>query len=568
MRCFLLLQILVLTAYSFPDFTPKVEWTCSDTSVSVRVVNNAPFFGVIHPTGIRSPDCTANGTGGTNLNFNLDFDRCNVHFDRRSKKRSLRLEVHEHAILILDQDQYVNIECQISTLIATTFTPLTSDEDTLENDVAAENNTDSGEWLPTHRSVTKPVAFDVELIPAGQDCAVQIVSYGDAYDLRILLREPTQRRFRVHSCVIRSETASVPLIGSNGCSQDKNLIGDFLYEKDSAKARIPTMFRFPDSNSIHFDCSLSLCPSNEECKPNCGVKLDDPLAEDPELVSKLLRSSLPDAEDLSASGNAPSIGARRSATTSSTLVHVIDHHEKPTETANPSIRPTETTNGDHVPISITGCRCDVPSDLVLLYKLCIGLSLLFAVGCLLNIFFCCLNARGRNSTKKRRSVPKTLAPSVLTRNSYWINDPLGGNRSGTAFEEFPSQYTEAQLQPTLDITQSMNKHNSVTSYASLRPKTGPPLSTLTSSTPFYDTGPALNMSSYANRSSPPRSSGYEAPSNRTFHSNTNSVGTSPRDSMENQGTLNIPASLIASTSSTPGAVAPPFPSNKETFSVF
>lgn len=93
---------------------------------------------------------------------------------------------------------------------------------------------------------------------------------------------------------------------------------------------------------------------------------------------------------------------------------------------------------DRNPINITGCRCDVSDELVLLYKVCLGLSLLFALGCCCNVMFCCLNVRGKNATKKRRSVPKIIAQNTLTRNQYWINEPITtrGGQAGNAFGEF------------------------------------------------------------------------------------------------------------------------------------
>jgi hypothetical protein len=138
-------------------------------------------------------------------------------------------------------------------------------------------------------------------------------------------------------------------------------------------------------------------------------------------------------------------------------------------------------------------------------------------------------------------------------------------------EEFPvSQYTETQpTHPTADISQT---RNSLASYASLRPRPKTnieqsisligyhPNGQTTNNSGFYDTN-ANNiitaLSNYNNnRNSPPRSSGYEVPNNRTFHSASNSVSTaSPRNSLEHA--IN-PATqeLIASTTSTAAVVQP------------
>ena len=242
-------------------------------------------------------------------------------------------------------------------------------------------------------------------------------------------------------------------------------------------------------------------------------------------------------------------------------------------------------------MNITGCKCHVDDNLILLYKLCIGLSILFSLGCCCNVLFCCLNVRGKNTTKKRRSVPKTIAQNTLTRNQYWINEPVtqrNGNTFGWSFtdcifyrmhlEEFPtSQYTEMKptntTEPVLPV-----KRNSLTSYASLRPRPKTQIDHPVSLVGYHPSGPALPtndtnnnlgfqydtnansiisaLSNYnTNRNSPPRSSGYEVPNNKTFHSASNSVSTSsPRNSLDHGHGIN-PATqqLIASTSSAPTA---------------
>lgn len=95
------------------------------------------------------------------------------------------------------------------------------------------------------------------------------------------------------------------------------------------------MFRFPDANAVSFECSLKLCAENEKCKPNCALKIDDPLGEEPELVSKLLRS-LPD-EDFNSSGHWPTAFLSEQQHKASTLIHVVERREL----VPPAVVPTE-----------------------------------------------------------------------------------------------------------------------------------------------------------------------------------------------------------------------------------
>jgi hypothetical protein len=117
---------------------------------------------------------------------------------------------------------------------------------------------------------------------------------------------------------------------------DKSLVEDFVYGKETAEAKINTMFRFGDgSQTVTFDCALKLCAENDECKPNCILKLDTP--EDPELVSKLLRSSLPDGEEVGGGSGHMPISLLPRKQVASTEVHVVERRDTPA----PKIIPTE-----------------------------------------------------------------------------------------------------------------------------------------------------------------------------------------------------------------------------------
>lgn len=60
------------------------------------------------------------------------------------------------------------------------------------------------------------------------------------------------------------------LIGANGCSLDRHLAGDFEFGPGAARARIPSMFMFPDSPQLTFECAVSVCADAAECKVGRG----------------------------------------------------------------------------------------------------------------------------------------------------------------------------------------------------------------------------------------------------------------------------------------------------------
>lgn len=280
------------------------------------------------------------------------------------------------------QDQTVEIECNVSdstpTLIVSNL-PKSSEE----IEVGAENETDS------LLEIQPALNFELDLI-SGNSTRKNAI-FGHPYDLKVSVDSSTNKHFRVHSCFASSKTRSVELISSNGCSLDKSLIENFVYEKKSASAHIPQMFHFAeDSNTVKFECALLLCAENEECKSNCNLKIDNAIDEDAELVSKLLHSN---DDDIASSGNMPRPARKNMA---STLIYVSIDNENLQTT---SIPPTEcelfilffsiislfsdVRTTDNL-INITGCRREMPDDLILLYKMCIALSALFSLGSILN----------------------------------------------------------------------------------------------------------------------------------------------------------------------------------------
>lgn len=128
------------------------------------------------------------------------------------------------------------------------------------------------------------------------------------------------------------------------------------------------------------------------------------------------------------------------------------------------------------------------------------------------------------------------------------------------------------MQPAGPDNNPQPKRNSLTSYASLRPRPKNIDHSVNligyhqngqannnnnnhSNTGFqYDTNATSVMSALnnynANRNSPPRSSGYEVPNSRTFHSGSNSASTpSPRNSLETTAANQASTVMTGSTTS-------------------
>lgn len=262
-------------------------------------------------------------------------------------------------------------------------------------------------------------------------------------------------------------------------------------------------------------------------QPNCDLKLDDPLRDEPELISKLLDVNAAELGEVTDPPR-PAAKARRARL----KVRVLERRSVPAPAAS-TAAPAGSAS------SVTGCRCELPSDLVLLYKLCVALCVFFALGCCCNLLFCCLNNAAGPGRRPKRPVPKTLGRASLSSNQYWIADSaLAKHRAfgecaapaPDPSDEFPSQYSElAPPPPVQTLDQLVQKRSSLGSYASLRPRHA--------------------------RADGPEAVRASAPAQRTFHSPASSKeSASPRDSLER------PAPLLTLSDSTAGG-------QKETYSI-
>ena len=52
---------------------------------------------------------------------------------------------------------------------------------------------------------------------------------------------------------------------------ERNILSSFIYDKENgtADAILYSMFKFPDSNRVHFQCDILLCPADECEKVIC-----------------------------------------------------------------------------------------------------------------------------------------------------------------------------------------------------------------------------------------------------------------------------------------------------------
>lgn len=309
-------------------FSPSVSATCRAGVMTVKVETGNRFLGVVHARDYRRPTCTSYGLGTdeTLLNINMlseknKDDYCGVFINDKTEERSVAVAVRIHKTLELADDKFYMITCG----------------------KAGFQNRNNETSLVT-----------LQLLREGRK--VQQVVYGREYTLRAHISQPDGTfGMKVKRCFSFSDqNSTVELVDDRGCPE-ATIMSEFSYDRitGTAEARLFSMFKFPDSNRVHFQCDIVICKGDCE-SPNCEE-------EEELLPSPQARSLQPKAD---AFVQPPDDGALMA----SYSVFVVE----------PGTLPVEVSDV---------CQSCGVSPVWLLY-LCIAFGILFLVMLVINVFLC------------------------------------------------------------------------------------------------------------------------------------------------------------------------------------
>ncbi|KHN87663.1 hypothetical protein Tcan_11303 [Toxocara canis] len=420
------------------DFQPTVTWYCPSEGFDLVLKTTQPFFGAIHAID-RYQGCRINGTGKTETHYRIPFTsakECNVKYSQIDDVYSVQIEVNEHPVLILQQDRIFDLICEGKKIIVANNSSqirLTTRES------------------PNFASLDPRISFKLGVSDA--DRMLNAVLYGKPYALLVemktdyVLSGSMNGAFRVATCrAFGAENTTVELTDSSGCSMDRNLISDFTYGNGRAVAKIPSMFRFPSIDTVRFECSLAVCDDEQQCATSCARRSDAPFDDDgigeAQLVTELLSKNSLDG---------------------------VEHGDKRKRLATTVVT---VKKGTQSPVSVHKAQdasflaapaCVSPSDLVLLYKLCVVLCVMFIVGCCINIVFCIYLAGTSPKNRQKLEVTgKTSIPDPVSEpNDFWIKE-----------DSIPSAPMDGQFQngSANSCAYNNNRRLSLASYASVRQK--------------------------------------------------------------------------------------------------
>jgi len=251
--CLLLLELTVITQGVDPqasDLSPSVTATCSQGFMRVRLRTGEPFHGVIHARDSRDNACLTYGTGRTTtfLTVNLltptqHSAYCGVIYNNVTEESQVALAVRTHRTLELAGDNFYVITCGRSGY-----------RDSQTNETSAVR---------------------LELVVPGVGKVTE-ATYGREYQLEATMDSPSDKYgLRVKNCFAFSDkNSSVRLLNDRGCPE-RHVMSQFQSETQGvATATLYSMFRFPDSNTVHLQCDILVCPIADCTRSLCITNTD------------------------------------------------------------------------------------------------------------------------------------------------------------------------------------------------------------------------------------------------------------------------------------------------------
>ncbi|PAV74636.1 hypothetical protein WR25_25637 [Diploscapter pachys] len=391
----LLIVLLPIQVYSiYQSFYPDVRWSCSQTEASIFVRTQYPFDGLITPTGISNPDCQTKGVGTNVAVLKLPLDRndkCGLKFDEDLGIFSTSIDIRQHGILILEDDKTINISCR-----------------------APESKNE------TMKS-REDLQFELRILSNG--ISTRNVRYSLPYTLQIRPKVGTKLfsdrpfdTYQVGVCTAKSlkSNITVQLTDSFGCALYESIMGDFENRGNTSEATIPTMFRFPDADSIAFSCAIT------DCEGVCGARKCRAPRESAEEILDRTTVSL-DLEE-------------HNFYVATIVVSNDNQAEKKESTTKNSIRSTTSPlSSESSTMLYPSPQCVQQSDMDLLYGICIFLSICSTIGFCMNILLCCLLRKKHHKDKSQKCLKyspnhykKNKLPSSLGQacpQDFWIIEP-------------------------------------------------------------------------------------------------------------------------------------------------
>ncbi|XP_055586581.1 uncharacterized protein LOC129739181 isoform X2 [Uranotaenia lowii] len=231
------------------DFAPHVTATCKSGYMNIKIKFTAPYNGVVHARDFRTPSCSAFGNDSTSVGLRLNLhasqgnsEYCGILVSHSNnaelEERSVQIAVRVHRTLELADDKFYVITCGKAKYARDDNLPITL------------------KFFENNRRVRETV-------------------YGRSYTLKAEVTQSngTQGIYVKNCFAFNKKNNSILLIDDRGCPVKNSgnfLLSSFVTSANgtTAIATLDSMFRFPDSSEVHFQCDVlqcnGLCPEEKD----------------------------------------------------------------------------------------------------------------------------------------------------------------------------------------------------------------------------------------------------------------------------------------------------------------
>jgi len=267
---------------------------------------------------------------------------------------------------------------------------------------------------------------------------VQHVVYGQDYILKAHFSQPDGKiGMKVKRCFSFSDTNNtVQLVDNNGCPI-KDIMSEFRYSRLSgtAEATLYSMFKFPNSNRVHFQCDIlvcrGLCPSTRCDEDSVIGSVSNSLEGDPTSSTTTIEEAEgKKGRSLAVSSPTPTLPASSSSPPQADAL--LQTPVDGAVMASYSVFVVEP--GQEVDALALCSNCSEWKSNLLFY-LCIAFGILFLVMLIVNLYLCCAMATPTkiHGDGERKSSNST---SEATSSTMHPNGPLRKDHKPEEFDPY------------------------------------------------------------------------------------------------------------------------------------
>uniref|UniRef100_A0A5S6QAH5 ZP domain-containing protein n=1 Tax=Trichuris muris TaxID=70415 RepID=A0A5S6QAH5_TRIMR len=262
-----LLTLLSSTAASFGNtITAEPVVECRERNIRISLRTGQPFQGRMFIRGnSQRAECSKDFAqhskiaNRTNIEMVMDYNACGTERIRSLSPKGVTyastVVVQFHPIFITHGDRSFHIRCfyaELDTTVTSQFEvgkiPTTSIEMMMDPPKCS--------YTVRSNSFNGPVVRSAKVgdeVFHRWECVGNNEIYG----------------MLVHSCYVEDQQGrNTEIVDNQGCSKDRDLLPDLLYNNDLGLAYAKTeVFKYPDYSFVHFKCQIKICNKlNEGCQ--------------------------------------------------------------------------------------------------------------------------------------------------------------------------------------------------------------------------------------------------------------------------------------------------------------